>query len=527
MRFFRDMPIRRKLLLVIALTACMGLMIACGAFVGYERATFRSEARRTTAVIADVVAENSTAALSFDDRPDAEEVLKALRAEPDISVAGLYDQRGGLFVSYSRAGLQVASPPAPGVDGAVFESGQITLVRPVMLNNQRIGSLRVQASLERVNARIRRYLEISALVLVVSLILSLLLSVGVQRVISSPILSLVETARRISEERDFSVRAKRTSGDEIGVLAGAFNDVLAAIEERSTALTQANRSLEEQTAELLEGARTVAASASQILAAASRLAATSNESAAAVAETTDTVNELRQTSDVASHKAQHVARSAQEMAQISQAGTKSVEQTVGGIRFVQRQIESVAKSMVSLGEQSQAIGQIIAAVENLAKQTNLLAVNAAIEANEAGEHGKGFSVVAQEVRNLAEQSRQATAQVREILGDIRKAANAAVVATEQGTKAVELGVNQSTRAGEAIHALGESVAHAAHAADEIAGSSREQMAGINQVAAAIEGLKQTTNENVASARHLEVAARGLHELGQKLRRIAEKGAGKR
>src|SRR6202040_2836592 len=114
----------------------------------------------------------------------------------------------------------------------------------------------------------------------------------------------------------------------------------------------------------------------------------------------------------------------------------------------------------ALSEQSQTIGQIIAPVEDLAAQSNLLAVNAAIEAAKAGEYGRGFGVVAQEVKSLAEQSRQATNQVRTILSDIQKATTTAVLATEQGTKAVEVGARQTEVAGESIQALTASVGDA-------------------------------------------------------------------
>ena len=123
-------------------------------------------------------------------------------------------------------------------------------------------------------------------------------------------------------------------------------------------------------------------------------------------------------------------------AQIAQSGRKSTADVVSGMERIRTQMEAIAESMVRLSEQGQTIGQIIATVEDLAAQSNLLAVNAAIEAAKAGEQGKGFGVVAQEVKSLAEQSRQATDRVRTILGDIQKATTAAAMATEQGGKAV-------------------------------------------------------------------------------------------
>jgi methyl-accepting chemotaxis protein len=175
--------------------------------------------------------------------------------------------------------------------------------------------------------------------------------------------------------------------------------------------------------------------------------------------------------------------------------------------------------VVRLSEQGQAIGEIIATVNDLAEQSNLLSVNAAIEAAKAGEQGKGFAVVAQEVKSLAEQSKQATAQVRTILGDIQKATTAAVLATEQGSKAVEAGVAQSAEAGESIRQLADSVIDAAQAATQISASSQQQLVGTDQVALAMENIRQASAQNVAGTRQTEIAARNLHELGLRLKQL--------
>src|SRR5664280_1631381 len=140
-------------------------------------------------------------------------------------------------------------------------------------------------------------------------------------------------------------------------------------------------------------------------------------------------------------------------------------------------MDSIAQTVVRLSEQSQSIGGIIASVTEIADQANLLAVNAAIEAAKAGEQGKGFAVVAQEIKNLAGQSKQSTLQVRNILNDVQKATSAAVMATEQSSKAVENGVKQSTQAGESIKALAKSVNESIQAATQIVASSQQQVVG--------------------------------------------------
>jgi methyl-accepting chemotaxis protein len=188
---------------------------------------------------------------------------------------------------------------------------------------------------------------------------------------------------------------------------------------------------------------------------------------------------------------------------------------------IEGQMTVIAETIVALSEQGQAIGEIIATVGDLAEQSNLLAVNAAVEAAKAGEQGKGFAVVAAEVKSLAEQSKQATAQVRAILGDVQKATTAAVLATEQGNRAVEAGVQLSTELGESIQTLADSIAEAAGAATQIAVSAQQQLVGMDQAVLAIQNIRQASAQNVAGTRQAEGAARNLHELGLKLKQLVE------
>ncbi|WP_310452205.1 methyl-accepting chemotaxis protein [Sulfuritalea sp.] len=285
------------------------------------------------------------------------------------------------------------------------------------------------------------------------------------------------------------------------------------------ALATMVKNLREMNREIGEGVSVLTTSASEILAGTTQVAAGATETATAMSETATTVEEVKQTATLANQKAKLVAEAAQKAAQVSQGGRKAVEDTTEGMQRIREQMEQIAESIVRLAEQGQAIGEIIATVNDLSEQSNLLAVNASIEAAKAGEQGKGFAVVAQEVKSLAEQSKQATAQVRTILGDIQKATSGAVLSTEQGTKAVEAGVRQSKDAGEAIRQLTESMAESAQAANQIAVSAQQQLAGMDQLAQATENIKLATTQNLESTRQAETAARNLHGLGQKLEQL--------
>ena len=382
---------------------------------------------------------------------------------------------------------------------------------------------------------------------VAAFLAALLAGVLITRNVALPLQRLTVLAERITAGDLNASPPAEDRRDEVGALADAFRRMTQSLKEMAglagriadgdlrsevkpqspqdvlgNAFARMSGDLRAQIGALVEGANVLGSAASEIVASTSQFAASASQSAAAVSETTTTVEEVRQTAQVASQKSRQVSEGAQKAAQFSLAGRKSAEDVAAGMHRIRQQMESIATSMVRLSEQSQTIGQIIATVEDLATQSNLLAVNAAIEAAKAGELGKGFGVVAQEVKGLAEQSRQATNQVRTILGEIQKATGAAAMATEEGVKAVEAGMRQTEAAGSAIHALAASVGEAAQAATQIAASSQQQMAGVDQVAGAMESIKQASNQNVASAKQLEAAARNLDDLGKRLQKMVDR-----
>ncbi len=277
------------------------------------------------------------------------------------------------------------------------------------------------------------------------------------------------------------------------------------------------------TGPIREGVNTLAATASQISSTIAQLASNASEAAAAVAETTTTVDEVRQTAQVAADKAKAVADNAQGAARAAQAGRQATDQTSEGLSRIREQMSSIGESITRLSEQSQAVGDIVSTVTDLAEQSNLLAVNASIEAAKAGDMGKGFAVVAQEIRSLAEQSKDSTKQVRAILSEVQRATGKAVMEAEQGGRSVADGSKQAEEAGQAIKTLTDTVQDATRAAVQIAASSQQQLVGMEQVGRAMENIKQATTQNAEGARQLSAAAHSLQEVGSRLKAMVEAG----
>ena len=287
------------------------------------------------------------------------------------------------------------------------------------------------------------------------------------------------------------------------------------ISERKAAEATRDRLLRAVT----ETAQNVASAAAEILAGTTQQASGAQQQAAAVSQTVATVDEVTQTSEQAAQRARAVADASQRSVEVTRIGRKAVDEAVSVMGTVKEQVETLAENVLALAEQAQQIAEIIATVNEIAEQTNLLALNAAIEAARAGEHGRGFSVVASEVKVLAEQSKRATAQVRQILGDIQKATNSAVIAAEEGTKSVGNAITVVNQGGDTIRTLADTISEAAHTASQISASAGQQAAGMTQIHQAMKNINQVTTQNLASVRQAERAAQDLNALGTTLKEL--------
>ena len=328
--------------------------------------------------------------------------------------------------------------------------------------------------------------------------------------------------QKVKADLEDTVRAyvafveKVGQGDLTGRLAVVGDGDLSLLAKNLNVMTAGLHSLATR---MWEATTNISSAATEILATTSQQAATTSQQAASVNETTSTVQEVRQTAEQSHERVQMVSQMAQESTDASKRGLQAVAETVASMDNIKEQVAHIAETILTLSEQTLQIGDINATVDDIADQSNLLALNAAIEAARAGEAGKGFAVVAGEVRGLAEKSRQATAKVKEILGEIQKAANTAVMVTEEGARRTEAGQQLARATGEAIEAITTRIEKVAAAAQQISASTRQQLAGMDQVASAMESIDQAASQTEAGTQQAEKAAAGLNALAEQIKEI--------
>lgn len=352
--------------------------------------------------------------------------------------------------------------------------------------------------------------------------LAVLLVIGaalyIARSISGPIVKLTQSTSLIASGQ-LHERIRITSEDEVGELANAFNkmtdDLKTTLVSRD-ALAEQIRHRELLNATIRNVVAQLGTTSADILRAAGKQSGGAVEQVSAVTQTMNSVDEVARTSTLAAGRARKVAESVRRSEEVGKAGRKAVTDTIEVLNIAKERSDKVAENIVALAEKTQAVGEIIATVSDIAEQTNLLSLNAAIEASRAGEHGRGFTVVASEVKALAEQSKKATGQVRSILESIQKAISTAVYSTEQGIHSMVTATQAAGQAGETIKLLSDIIAEAATVSSQIITVAAQQTTGVEQVGVAMSSINQIANQNLATTALTEKAARELNVIGTKL-----------
>ncbi|RMC63876.1 HAMP domain-containing protein [Sinorhizobium meliloti] len=434
-----------------------------------------------------------------------------LAAANDPAALTQLEQARQQWLDEVRPGLESVMASAPRSRGALDELDPV--IRAFAARLDGLISRIEQAGVTRLQRSQLLQFGFSALAL-----LLLLHVLRVVRRLARRTRALAVLAEKVSAG-DLAQKASVEGSDELAVLGDSFNAMTARLAGMIDNERGSRERLEKLLATISETAQHLSSSAAEILAGTTQQVEGMREQSSAVAQTVTSVDEVLQTSEQAAQRAQHVAASYDNAVKISNEGRRALDDTVQVMNAVSARTETIAADILSLAENSLEIGEIVSVVAEIADQTNLLALNAAIEASRAGEHGRGFNVVASEIRTLADQSKSATTRVRRILMEIQKSTNSAVIGAEDGSKSVSRALETVSEAGETIRQLEAIVADSARSVAQIAASAGQQRAGMKQIHEAMHYIEQTSSQNLSAIRQAEEAAKDLNELGSRLKEM--------
>jgi len=504
-----SIQLRMSAVLIIQTT----IIVAGFAVFNYfeTRSEMNSELDYLAEITVQRLSENLTAFIWKMDKQTAETTILSEMMEKQVYAILVKDSSGKFFLGKNRDDKWAIreSVIETEINASEIKKHQISILKrkDIVKDDLKLSTVEIYFTSKFMQKKLNNVIMKTALLaMLINIALFVSLFFNIKKSIINPIKKLSEkVVRAANGDLGVSIISEKRS-DDLGILINSFHLML--------------DTLRNQIQQIMEGAGTIASSITQLSNIVSQLVTSSSQTSASLSEITATVEEVRQTAYISNEKAEQVAESAEQSARTSERGKNATEDTISGMNRINKEMEYIAESIVKLSERIQSIGEIISVVNDLADQSRLLSVNASIEAAKAGEHGKGFAVVAQEVKSLADQSKAATKQIKTILNDIQKATGAAVMATERGSKAVKTGVQLSAQSGNSIDMLANSVTESAQAAIQIAASSQEQLVGMDQLAEAMETIKDASVQNADSAGQLEVATENLNHLGQNLRRLA-------
>jgi len=344
--------------------------------------------------------------------------------------------------------------------------------------------------------------QISTLIaLAAAVAIALVISVLMRRSIVNPVQDFMRFVERVGKG-DLAGERAAVGRDEVGRLGATLNSMVTGLRELAVQTRDATSNL--------------SASITEIRASTQEQAASVEEQLAAVQETAATVDEINHAGGQVNKRAQEAISSAQLVAKNATDGFRAVEETHRVMDLIREQAEAVAQNILALSEKTQAIGDIISIVNDISERSHLLALNAAIEAAAVGEGGRSFAIVASEMKVLADQAKEATNQVRGILGDVQRGINTSVMLTEEAVKRVAAGKDKTEVTQRTIGEMTGRFQESVQTFQQIVASTNQQQIGIEQVTGALQNIRQASQQTAAGTRQLNDAAAALTELAQQL-----------
>ena len=442
----------------------------------------------------------SISVLESNDARGLQPFLTSLAQASELEYLALRRADGSILAGVNEQAVPEQIPASPEPRTRI-EGERLRVDVLVFSRSGRPGTLTIGFKLDQLKeerrSEVMTLLGLSLLVLAVGILVSFTIGTLVIR----PIKRLTEMARDVARTGDLNQKVLVTSRDEVGTLAETFQEMMQKLQVVPMTVRELTATVVDLTQLINDHTEST------------------QQQASGLAEATVTMQEIRQTSSTASSKAETVITIAKKAEEFSGAGQAAVENSLHSLQEIRTQIEQIVAKIADLSERTLQVGGIIETVKDLADQSNMLALNASIEAVKAGELGKGFGVVAREIRTLADGSIQATARIREVLTEIQRAIRSTAAMTEQGKRDMERSMDQIRASGESLREMNAVVTESSQAARQIAASVNQQNVGISQITGAIEGLNSAMEKTSSGIRRAEAAAAKLTDLSARVSSI--------
>jgi methyl-accepting chemotaxis protein len=394
----------------------------------------------------------------------------------------------------------------------------------------------VQMSSDETNKKVQNIKQLMIILSVITIIFGIVIAFVISRMISRPVVAITLGAKELAAGNLAIEDIQTKNRDEIGELGSAFNEMKNNLQTLIRRVSTNAEQVAASSEELFASAEQSSQATNQVSSAIEEVASGAETQRQGMEETNLAIKENAIAIQRIAESSSNVSESATEVLKEAKQGNEIIERTIKQMEEIHISIQESANVIRTLGENSKEIGKIVEVINQIAEQTNLLALNAAIEAARAGEHGKGFAVVADEVRKLAEQSRQSTEQITALIEGVQQNTERAVHAMEKGTKDVETGTVVANDAGQAFHRILLSVEKAAGEVQEVSAATEEISASIQQITASVEhlaeissgisesmqGVASSSEEQLASSEEITAAAESLSRLAQELQNEVSK-----
>lgn len=489
-----NLPLKWKIILGITLTSIASAIIAVISIVEIEKGRIKQNIITEARTISLITGGNTTGALAFSDVESAHEALVTLKANPHIHKVVIYDDSNEPFAWYAWSGkegdkprlgdtdnIPMSMPSSPSSTEVTITEDTLDIYEPIHSDGEKMGTIYMSVDLYEIAETTAYFYKITVFICLGVALLALVLAFVIQKAITRSINQVVLALKDIAQgEGDLTQRLNVESKDEIGELAKWFNvfvekiqNVICQFRDNADNLSLAASELKQHSQNTNQAIVRQETELDQIATAVNEMSSTVQEVERNIASSTNDTEE-----------ADHQAK----------LGNDVVKETMKAISVLANDIEAASEVIADLQQNSESIGAILDVIRGVAEQTNLLALNAAIEAARAGEQGRGFAVVADEVRTLASRTQQSTEEIHEMIEKLQVGAKEAVQVMDKGRKQADSSVKKAEQASESLTAITQAVAIIKDMSLQVASAATEQSNVTEEISRNIVNISQVATK---------------------------------